>query len=260
MAERHSIDHPPGSQDLSSAFMHHYMQHGAPWFIKDADGRYLKHSVTVPEMLGSKLPSFIGLTDNDLHLLSVSYRKSQNKINSITISEHAKVISLEIHRFENLPVYTPLIYITTPFLFNGCVYTLSRLVDICMLRTFNFLSHNSIFDGQESTDSTLERSVSSFSSINPVKLLNDSQWEILWLCLMGFSYRKISNMTGRTLKNTVGIISRALKKISLHTINNFLYVSKLYGWERFIPKSIQVRGLSKMMTVERIALPNRGSI
>ena len=156
MAERHSIDHPRGSQDLSSAFMHHYMQHGAPWFIKDADGRYLQHSNTISQILGSKSKSLVGFKDDELRLLSASYRKSQCKINNLCIADHSKIISLEIHRFDNLSVFTPMIYITTPFLFNDCIYTLSRLVDICKLRTFNFLSYNSIFDKKEVTDSMLE--------------------------------------------------------------------------------------------------------
>lgn len=255
MAERHSIDHPPGSQDLSSAFMHHYMQHTAPWFIKDAEGRYLQHSNTIPETLGSKRKSLVGFKDNELRLLSASYRKSQCKINHVCIVEHSKVISLEIHRFDDLSVFTPIIYITTPFLFNNSVYTHSILVDICKLRTFNFLSHNSIFDNKEGTDSTLEMSISSFSNVNPVRVLSDSQWEILWLCLMGFSYRKVATLTGRSLKNTVEHVSRALKKINLHTLKNFLFVSKLYGWERYIPKNIQLCSFSKILRIEKTLLP-----
>ncbi|ECF2403630.1 hypothetical protein E1714_21780 [Salmonella enterica subsp. enterica serovar Singapore] len=255
MADRHSIALPKGSQDLSAAFMHHYMQHGSPWFIKDANGRYLQHSNTIPELLGSKSTSLVGFSDNELRLLTVSYRKSHCKINHVCIAENSKIISLEIHHFSNLSVFTPLVFITTPFLFNGGIYTLSRLVDICMLRAFNFLSHNSILDKKECTDSTLEMSITSFSSVNPIRELSESQWETLWLCLMGFSYRKVAKLTGRNLKNTVEYVNRSLKRLNLHTLNNFLFVSKLYGWERYIPKNVQSCGFSQILCIEKILLP-----
>ncbi|EBG3527960.1 hypothetical protein FI632_22060 [Salmonella enterica subsp. enterica] len=253
MAERHFIDLPPRSQDLSSAFLHYCMNYGEPWFIKDENGCYLLHSRTISDVLGCEKDDLVGYTDNDLCLLSTSYRKNQDRINKLSVKDNSKIVSLEIHRYSKLPVFSPYLYVTTPFLYRGKTYTHSRLVDICMLRTYSFLSHSSLFECKNSTDSMLEFPVSSFSQINPVTLLNDSQWEVLWLYLMGFSYRKVSNITGRTLKNTVEYISRALKTLNLHTVNNFLYVSKLYGWERYIPVNIQNRSLSEIVGYEKIS-------
>lgn len=231
------------------------MHHGAPWFIKDTKGRYLQHSVIIPKILGNKNKSFIGLTDDELHLLSVSYRITQAEINSISISSHSEVVSLELHKFEGLLSVTPLIFITTPFSFNGSVCTITRLVDTCKLRALTFLCQNSILGKKEKTDSILEFPVSSFATLNPVAILNDSQWETLWLCLMGFSYRKIADLTGRNLKNTVKILNRSLKSLNLHTINNFLYVSKLYGWERYIPEKIQKKSSSEIIVIEKLPFP-----
>ncbi|HGP1599966.1 TPA: hypothetical protein ACLGNK_004342 [Salmonella enterica] len=254
MAERHSIDLPPGSQDLSSAFLRHCMNYGEPWFIKDENERYLLHSSTIPALFGRKKQSFIGLTDHELHLLSSCYRNNQTKINFIAITKHAKVISLEIHRFENLSVFTPLVFITTPFLFNDYVYAFSRVVDVCSLRALNFISREYIFDNQNGTDSTLEIPISHFIDMAPMKTLTDSQWETLWLCLMGFSYRKVADLTGRNLKNTVKIINRSLKNLNLHTLNNFIHVSKLYGWERYIPEGIQKHESSEIIKIEEFPI------
>lgn len=259
MAERHFIDLPPGSQDLSSAFLHHCMNYGDPWFIKDENERYLLHSDTIPGLFGRENQSFIGFTDSELCLLSVCYRDYQSKITDITIKKHAKVISLEIHRFEELSVFTPFVFITSPFSFNNSVYTFTRVVDICSLKVFNFISREYIFDNKNGTDSTLEMPISHFADMPPMKTLTDSQWETLWLCLMGFSYRKVADLTGRNLKNTVKIINRSLKNLNLHTLNNFIHVSNLYGWERYIPEGIQKRDSSEIIKIEEVPIKTSGT-
>lgn len=54
MAKYNSIDLSVRSQDLLTAFLQHYTDNAAPWFIMNADGEYLLHSKTVPELFKLK--------------------------------------------------------------------------------------------------------------------------------------------------------------------------------------------------------------
>ena len=44
---------------------------------------------------------------------------------------------------------------------------------------------------------------------------------VLWLCLMGYSYRDISKITGRNLKNTAELLNRSFRTLNVHTLKTF---------------------------------------
>lgn len=250
MAERHSIDHPPGSQDLSSAFMHHYMKYGTPWFIKDADGRYLAHSFTLPNLLSSHLTSFHFVTDKELNVLTSCYRDSisNSELSAVNLSE--RIITLHINNFFHLKTLSPLIFITEPFTFNRGIASLTRIVDICSLRNFDCINFEKIINTGAFPDSLLEHPIEFYSEINPTVILTEVQWLASWLCLMGLSYRDIAKFTKKSHKNTSAQLAKAFTALKIHTLNNFIFISKKYGWEKFIPPAVQHLPTSKTLKRE----------
>lgn len=251
MAKHNSIDLFVRSQDLLTAFLQHYTDNAAPWFIMNSDGEYLLHSRTVPELFKLKNTNLYGKTDEELGVLSKNYRRRNKKIRTTVMSKSLRIITLEIHLFYCDKHYTPLVYITEPFLFGDEKYTITRVIDVCSLRRFSFMSYNKMLSKESSTDSVLEKPVREFSELNPLDFLNDSQWCALWLCLMGYSYRDISKITGRNLKNTAELLNRSFRTLNVHTLKNFLYISGLYGWERYIPKTIQPKSVAKLLKITK---------
>lgn len=249
MAERNSIDLIQGSQDLSSSFFNHYAFHAAPWFIMDAEGRYLAHSCSIGNIFRTELHRFNGRTDEDLGVFSRSYRRRNRKIRLLSLKKRMRVITLEINFFFKETHYTPLIYITEPFGFRDGYYTITRVIDVSALRRFSFLSYHEFFNKKDLTDSVLEKPIKEFSDIDPTIVLSESQWEALWLCLIGYSYRDISQITGRNLKNTAEFINRSFRLLNVHTLKNFLYIAGLYGWERFVPRTFQRKDVTKILQI-----------
>lgn len=252
MAKNDSMDIYPGIQELSVYFVQHYSTNAAPWFILDTDCRYVMHSQTLPVIFKSDCVSFCGKTDEDLNIMSDFYRRRRKKIHTLSIKNKLRIVSLEINLFYRNDVYIPLVYITEPFLFDGKYLSITRIIDVCSLRKFNFISYNKLFNTKRVTDSVLEKPVEYFSLIDPTKVINKSQWDVLWLCLMGYTYRDISEMTGRNLKNTAELLNRAFRNLNVHTLKNFLYIAGLYGWERYIPKTFQKKSLTKILQVQSV--------
>lgn len=250
MAEHNFIDLRPGTQDISSFFMLHYMQNCLPWFIKDTDGRYLEHSRHMPLIFKSEEHSLSGKTDCELNLMTISFQRKSERIRRLVTRKHVRIMSLEINLFITESYFTPLLFITEPFVYKNNIFTITKLSDIYALRRLSFSPYDCFSGRSVSVDTMLEKPVSFFNDVNPLDIVSEQQWETLWMCLMGNSYRKISMLTGRNLKNTAEYINRAFKLLGVHTLNNFLYVSGLYGWERYIPKSIQKREHSRILKIE----------
>lgn len=99
MAKYNSIDLSVRSQDLLTAFLQHYTDNAAPWFIMNADGEYLLHSRTVPELFKLKNPNLYGKSDEELGVLSKNYRRRNKKIRTTVMSKSLRIITLEIHLF-----------------------------------------------------------------------------------------------------------------------------------------------------------------
>lgn len=175
MAERNSIDLTSGSQDLSTSFFHHYAEHAAPWFIMDAESRYIAHSRDIGRIFRTKLDKLNGKTDEDLVILSESYRRKSKKIRLLALKNKVRVITLEINFFFSDQYYTPLVFITEPFKCNYNYFSITRIIDINSLRCFNFLIYNNLANKKELTDSVLEKPVIEFSNINPTHILSELQ-------------------------------------------------------------------------------------
>ncbi|EAA2047585.1 hypothetical protein GRH13_004449 [Salmonella enterica subsp. enterica] len=250
MADRHSIDLPEGSQDLSSAFMHHCMQYGAPWFIKDADGRYLAHSLTLPNLLSSHFASFHFVTDEELNVLTSCYRESISDSEKSAVKSAERIITLHINNFYYLKTLSPLIFITEPFSFNRETVSLTRIVDICSLRNFECMIFEKIINKGTFPDSLLEHPLEFYSEMNPTVILTEDQWLASWLCLMGLSYRDIAKFTKKSHKNTSAQLAKSFTALKIHTLNNFIFISKKYGWEKFIPPAVQHMPTSKTLKRE----------
>lgn len=162
----------------------------------DADGRYIMHSKAIPSIFNSEHGCFNGKNDENLGVLSDGYRRRSKKIHFLSLKNKLRIVTLEINHFESKRYYTPL-YITSPFRCDDKLHTLTRIIDICSLRQFSFMTYNDFFNKKKLTDSVLEKPVREFANIKPIIILNESQWDALWLCLMRYSYREISRMTGR---------------------------------------------------------------
>nr|URZ94140.1 hypothetical protein [Citrobacter freundii] len=226
------------------------MQNGAPWFIKDADGRYLAHSYTLPNLLSSHLAAFQLVSDEELSILTSCYRDSISSAELSAINSVEKIITLQINYFYHLKTLSPLIYITEPFFFGQECFSLTRVVDICSLRNFDFISFDKIINTGAFPDSLLEHPIGFYSEINPTVILTEVQWLASWLCLMGLSYRDIAKFTKKSHKNTSAQLAKSFSSLKIHTLNNFIFISKLYGWEKFIPPAVQCMPTSRILKRE----------
>ena len=87
MAKHNSIDLSVRSQDLLTAFLQHYTDNAAPWFIMNSDGEYLLHSRTVPELFKLKNTNRYGKTDEELGDWSTNYRRRNKSIRTTVMTK-----------------------------------------------------------------------------------------------------------------------------------------------------------------------------
>ncbi|ELO4939193.1 hypothetical protein QUQ76_004515 [Escherichia coli] len=227
MAKHNSIDLSLRTQELSLLFYQYHRQSGGIWYIKNNSGQIIdcsddflsffkinKNSLMTDA--GYAVHSFLGeLTDTFL-----------NYERNITFVMPRIILFVVMNIDETLtPVVVTLrktdigIYVKIDSLFFMGVENVI-LENIGVKKRFSF-----------NKEIKLER----LYGINPFSSMDEKEWCVAWLMSVGLSKSEIAaylNVSETVIKKRMGKIYRILL---LKNYNNFMYVSNLLLWRRFVP-------------------------
>lgn len=233
MAERHSIDHPPGSQDLSSAFYAYHRQFGGIWYIKNEHGQFIDGSVQFSStflMCEKILEPYGAIDDHSVFgFFNEKIKEVENQVNSEK-QKRAILASVFVQGKQE-----PYIFTVTPFL-NGVYVRMDSLYFLGIERKIASALCNRK-DGVIYGHVQQER----FFNINPFIDLNPDEWLIAWLMCVGLSQREIAvhlSITTRTVEKKVADIYTQLILLDYDT---FMAMSTIHQWPRFIPPLISTQ-------------------
>lgn len=230
MAKHNSIDLSLRTQELSLLFYQYHRQSGGIWYIKNNSGQIIdcsddflsffkinKNSLMTDA--GYAVHSFLGeLTDTFL-----------NYERNITFVMPRIILFVVMNIDETLtPVVVTLrktdigIYVKIDSLFFMGVENVI-LENIGVKKRFSF-----------NKEIKLER----LYGINPFSSMDEKEWCVAWLMSVGLSKSEMAaylNVSETVIKKRMGKIYRILL---LKNYNNFMYVSNLLLWRRFVPASL----------------------
>jgi len=242
MADRDHKDLHSRSQDLSLSFINYFLKSEIPWFIKDADSRYVQANPALLSLYGINEKAVYGKTDHELNVLSIDFRNQMRIYEAMVLRTKEKIRSLEINYFNNYRFFTPRVFEILPFVHNKQLMTITfvrvdSMIDInkTLLSLIGFNTKN-----QKEIEVTLNKPLSEFSKINPhdVRGLTEKQWQVAWYVLLGISYRDIASLTKNTPSNVVKKLNKAYSYLGVHDLKNFLHIGKCYNWILYIPPDL----------------------
>lgn len=230
MAERHSIDHPPGSQGLSSAFYDYHRRHGGIWYIKNEHGQFIDGSADF-------LATFMGegISFNQSHPLDDMsvfgyFNDNIKKVEGIVRGEkERRVIIVSVFAQEK----------QEPFIFTINSFMSGVYVKIDSLYFMGF-ERKIIKALCGSDDSQIHINVQHhrFDNINPFLDLDPDDWLVAWLMVIGFSQREIAGLLSLNLKAIEKRASSVYTTLILRDHDAFMAMSAIHQWSRFIPPRI----------------------
>ncbi|EGW1333489.1 helix-turn-helix transcriptional regulator [Escherichia coli] len=234
MAERNSIDLSPGSQDLSSSFYHYHRQHGGLWYIKNFEGQFLDCS--------DDFLSFSALKDRRELLI-----KGQESFMTCLLGDVSNsIVCCEREIVTGTPRVVLFIVANVSNELTPLVVTIHK-IDIGVYVKIDNLSfmgvENSILENigvKKKRKINNEIKIERFYNINPFFSMDEKEWCVAWLMSVGLSKSEMAEYLG--VSDT--IIKRRMQKIYrtllLKNYNNFMYVSDLLLWRRFVPPGLLV--------------------
>lgn len=230
MAERHSIDHPPGSQDLSSAFYTYHRQFGGIWYIKNELGQFIDGSVQFSStfLTREKNLELYGTIDDlsTFGFFNEKIKEVENQVSGEKI-KRAVLASVFVQGKQE-----PYIFTITPFL-NGVYVRIDSLYFLGFEREIiNALcgkTNASVF-----TNIQCHR----FDNINPFLVLDPDDWLVAWLMVVGVSQRDIAEMLSLNLKAIEKKASNIYTILIIRDYEAFMAMSVLHKWSKFIPPRI----------------------
>ncbi|HFE4537122.1 TPA: hypothetical protein ACF24J_003443 [Escherichia coli] len=232
MAERNSIDLIQGSQDLSSSFYQYHRKHGGLWYIKNSAGQFLDCS--------DDFLSFSSLKDRQEFLL-----REQNSFmasllgdvsNSIICCErkivagNPRIILFIVANINN--ELTPLV--VTIHKVDVGIYV--KIDNLSFMGIENLILENIGVKKKRKINSEVK--IDRLYSVNPFSSMDEKDWSVAWLMSVGLSKSEMA----KYLDVSDTVIKRRMQKIYrtllLKNYNNFMYVSDLLLWRRFVPPSL----------------------
>lgn len=232
MAERHSIDLPPRSQDLFSVFFDYYHHSGGIWYIKTNKGELRDCSDDFLTLIGvdslnSALSKDIDCVMHDLFGEISSAIKNHEK-NMSYVYRSAKLFVV----ITMLDQLTPLI-VRFNYLGDYVLVTLEPLNFLGMEQEIiNHIHGVSLYKADPGAE------FSDFYGVNPFISLSEQDWVVAWLMCVGMSKSDMAtylDVSDTVIKRRMRKIYRSLK---IRNYDNFMYASVNFYWQRFIPPSI----------------------
>lgn len=244
MAARDHKDLQSRSQDLSLSFTNYFLESEIPWFVKDADSRYVQASPALLSLYGIDGQAVYGKTDYELNVLSIDFCNQMKCYEEIVLRTNEKIFSLEINYFNKSRFTTPRVFSISPFVHN------KECMTITFVRTDSIINVNKTLlsivgvntQNKSDIEITLNNPISEFANINPldVKELTEKQWQVAWYVLLGLSYRDIASLTKNKPSNVVKKLNKAYFHLGVNSLKNFLYIGQYYNWILYIPPSMKL--------------------
>ena len=233
MAKHNSIDLPAGSQDLSSHFYQYHRQTGGIWYIKNSNGQFLDCSndflrvfcslndVSQDEFLQNQPGNLFGFYDRKL-----------KEYECLTIAENKiKILLVSLLSIDRT---CPYICTLKPFLDGVYVKidtlhflgTERKIIDaICNINKKNI---SELYKHQR------------FYGVNPFLDLDPDDWLVAWLMSARVSQRSIAEFMNVNVKAIEKRASTIYTQLIVENYENFILLSDLYQWSKFIPPRISM--------------------
>nr|WP_253076474.1 hypothetical protein [Citrobacter freundii]URZ94008.1 hypothetical protein [Citrobacter freundii] len=232
MAERHSIDLPQGTQDLSTSFLNFHRQSSGSWYIKNEKGQFIDCSDDFLSLLANQFPQ-MSLPAHSKSIMNYLYGdllKDVIKHEEAVLKGSNTIVLFIVTLIENTKV--PLILTINGF--NSFVFV--KVDTLFFLGVERLIISQVLFDKSGGGD--FEASFSRFEGVNPFSSLNIHEWNVAWLMTTGMSKSEISNflkISDTLVKRRMGKIYRVLK---LKNHRNFMHASINFQWRRFISPGV----------------------
>lgn len=233
MAKHNSIDLSVRSQDLSSLFYQYHRLEGGIWYVKNSNGQFLDCSndflrifcslndVSQDEFLRSQPRNLFGFYDGKLK----EYERLtivENKIKILLVS----LLSIDRTR--------PYICTLKPF-FDGVYVKINNLYFLGTERKII----NAICNINKKNISELYKH-QRFYGVNPFQDLDPDDWLVAWLMSARVSQRSIAEFMNVNVKAIEKRASTIYTHLIVENYENFILLSDLYQWSKFIPPRISM--------------------
>lgn len=256
MAARDHSDLQSRSQDISSYFLNHFLNQPHPWYIKDEQSKYIISNQSVSKLYGIDDFNLNGQTDKDLGILTPCFQMFNYECERRVINNNREVSALILDKFNGEVHLSPRIFTIQPFNF-GKKMTITFVSPLCQINVNASMESliNPDLDCKKISPLSLDRPLNEYAYINPLKegKLTEKQWEVAWLVLIGFSYRKISRIKKIAPKNVSALSSKAFENLGVYSLNEFLFVGSYYSWLDYIPPSLLNSPSATSLSVYRIS-------
>lgn len=232
MAKHNSIDLPVRSQVISSHFYQYHRQSGGIWYIKNNKEQFLDCSDDFLSFLQVKSRDNICLKRSEplmsrlLGKTSFAIQYYERNVSFIA----PRVVLFVVASINNKQ--TPLIMTINKM--DVGVYV--KIDDLSFMGIENLLLEN--IGVKKKFDLNKEMRIERLYDVNPFASMGEKEWCVAWLMSVGLSKSEMAEY----LNVSDTIIKRRMRKVYrtllLKNYNNFMSVSNLLHWRRFVPPSV----------------------
>lgn len=232
MAEKHSIEACFGSQVISSHFYQYHRQSGGIWYIKNNEEQFLDCSDDFLSFLQVKSRDKICLKRSEplmSRLLGKTFFAIQYYERNISLIAPRVVLFVTASINDKL---TPLI-ITINKIDLG-VYV--KIDDLSFLGVEHLILEK--IGVKKKINFNKGMKIERLYDVNPFASMGEKEWCVAWLMSVGLSKSEMAeylNVSDTIVKRRMGKVYRALL---LKNYDNFMYVSNLLHWRRFVPPCV----------------------
>ncbi|HHT2664515.1 TPA: hypothetical protein ACTYSP_004180 [Citrobacter freundii] len=230
MAERHSIDHPPGSQDLSSAFFNYHRKSGGLWYIKNEQGQFIDGSDDFSStfFIDTCPPTPLNVID-DHSIFGFFSDRIKDVENCVRNDKCRRAILVSLSTCKRQEPYI----LTINTFMNGVYVRIDSLYFMGFEREITIALCGNI---NKSIDNNAQHH--RFDNVNPFLELDPDDWLVAWLMIVGVSQREIAEMLSLHLKAIEKKASNIYTTLILRDHDAFMRMSLLHKWSKFIPPKI----------------------
>lgn len=260
MAARDHKDLPSQTQDLSFSLLNHFLNYTSPWYIKDEQSRYVIANQAVLKLYGIDGHDLYGHTDKELDILTSCFQNFNLESEQFVRNDSRERSALILNYFNGDINLSPRVFTIQPFYF-GKLMTITFVSAISAINVNEIMESliNQYVDMVKTSLLSLDRPLSEYAYINPLtdERLTEKQWEVAWLVLLGFSYRKISKLKKIAPKNVCALLSKAFENLGVYSLNEFLFVGNHYSWLDYIPPSILNTPSATIINIHKFSKNNQ---
>lgn len=236
MAAHDRIDLNVRSQAFYRDFYHSCKNSCEMWYIKDAEHRYVDANITFSShFLHDGLASVIGLDDRDISIASGRDINLMHDFEAHAI-EHKKNLTLFSYGYMCSKDKVK------SFVINIKPFALSNeSMNMVLISELSYVNHGVDWLSKvlriDSNPNT-ERLLPSYEDDDPRLILTESEWEVSWLLICGYSIRGIAKYLNVSAKTVQVRASGAYVNLRVYDKCGLLKVAEKYNWINFVPESL----------------------